>query len=396
MHIVNLQSICTLFAAMAGFNVHGSGPLITCDAGTFNVGEHASITCNFRVLITTTERPINMARYPSDARRGAIGTDVLLCRWSTEKKKYDCFIEMANYTFDDNLTDHLTVRIPSVSFEQAGLYMCFFVPSEGTDPHPCELRVQAKPARINTENTNTDKPEESQAVLPIVLPCVIVVLVGVCIAGLVLLMRRRRANSRVHRREAREMEDPMIPSEDHMHKIKALLGGFELQNSELQELMQVLDQEMSKGLNNETNIQADIKMFPTFVNLSPNVSGSEDMLVMDLNDKRLKVSLVTLQGQNASLNESKCYTIQEGVRRETVKQLFDFVADSTHDFVKFHRVPTKTLRLVLNIAFPCKHESIDKGYLVKWTKEVEFGEVDGTHLHILLQEALDRKRQTKK
>ncbi|XP_070201403.1 hexokinase-4-like isoform X2 [Littorina saxatilis] len=163
--------------------------------------------------------------------------------------------------------------------------------------------------------------------------------------------------------------------------------------------MQVLDQEMSKGLNNETNIQADIKMFPTFVNLSPNVSGSEDMLVMDLNDKRLKVSLVTLQGQNASLNKPKCYKcykIQKGVRRETVQQLFDFVADSTHDFVKFHRVPTKTLRLVLNIAFPCKHESIDKGYLVKWTKEVEFGEVDGTHLHILLQEALDRKRQTKK
>ncbi|XP_070201514.1 uncharacterized protein [Littorina saxatilis] len=139
--IVTLSTHLLLLMSLIS-GVHSVDPPITCEAGTFTAGEPASVICNFRTNITATMRSIAMTRYPPHAPKHSRGKDVLLCSWLSEEKKHDCSIEMANYTFDTALTDHLTVRIPAVNAEQVGLYMCYFVPPEETQAHSCELRVQ--------------------------------------------------------------------------------------------------------------------------------------------------------------------------------------------------------------------------------------------------------------
>ncbi|XP_070201391.1 hexokinase type 2-like [Littorina saxatilis] len=407
MHIVTLHSVWILLVAMTGVDVQGAGPPITCEAGTFIVGEPASITCNFRVLITSTERPINMARYPSDAPRGAIGTDVLLCRWSAEKRKHDCFTDMANYTFDGILTDHLTVKIPAASFEHTGLYMCFFVPSEGTDPHPCELRVQAKPKRNNTENTNTGEPEESQAVLPIVLPCVIVVLVGVCIAGLVLFMRRRRANRArksmiMELRHRSKTTKPLLP--DEKQQVDKLSEVFQLSQTSLQKVVNVLEQEMQAGLHSSTQRSADTGMFRTFVSPLPTASELGYIMVFQLRSDRLTIELVIIPSSEAAC-PSQRFSVPKGVANGI--QLFDFIADKAEQIVKenftflddnrklkkaFNKNPLQ-MPVAFVFAFPCKHETISKAYLTKWTKELDWKDVVCKDLKEMLQQAFKRKKR---
>ncbi|XP_070201521.1 uncharacterized protein [Littorina saxatilis] len=212
MHSVTLSSACLLFVAMAGVDVQSAGQMITCDAGTFKVGKPAYITCHFRTNVNDTKRSINMARYPPDAP-GTIGTDVVLCPWSEEKKKHDCFTEMDNYELVGDITDRLTVKIPEVSVEHADLYMCFFVPPDQTDPHPCELHVQ--------EGPDISSSGEKQSVLLIILPCVLVI-VAIASFGTFCLLRRRSRRCRcTTESETWESTQAMIPLEEHKVSITA-------------------------------------------------------------------------------------------------------------------------------------------------------------------------------
>ncbi|XP_070201393.1 hexokinase type 2-like isoform X2 [Littorina saxatilis] len=383
---------------------------ITCEAGTFTNGEPASIDCNFRTNITASELGLSVTKFPSDAPKGDTGEDVLLCRWDKEQNKYDCSIEMANYVFDNILTDHLVVRIPAVSFEQAGWYKCYFVPTEEIDPYPCELRVQARPESTSTarpESTSTGEPEESQAVLPIVLPCVIVVLVGVCIAGLVLFMRRRRAN-RARKSMGMELHhgskttEPLLP--DEKQQVDKLSEVFQLSLTSLQKVVNVLEQEMQAGLHSSTQRSADTGMFRTCVSPLPTASELGYIMVFQLRSDWLTIELVIIPSSEAAC-PSLSFSVQKGVA--TGKQLFDFIADKAEQFVKenltflkdnrklkkeFNKNPLQ-MPVAFVFAFPCKHETISKAYLTKWTKELDWKDVVCKDLKEMLQQAFKRKKR---
>ncbi|XP_070201739.1 hexokinase type 2-like isoform X2 [Littorina saxatilis] len=366
---VSLRFIVLIWTGLQSYEA-----LITCEAGTFEAGEPAFVTCNFRTNITGSRRSINMARYPKDAPKDAIGTDILLCRWSQKKNDHLCFLEGGNYAFDNILTDRLTVKIPAVSLDQEGLYLCFFVPPEGTDSHTCELTVVP------------DKTEESHDLLPIVLPAVIVPLVVIGIVGLVFFLCRRR----LQRARGNESHpDEFIPLQ--RRQPKTLLDGFQLSKQALQKVMQLLDQQMSKGLVESTKPAAEIKMFNTFVSPLPDESASGECLVVSLDHGSIKVFLVELENHHAEV-QSERYSIPQNIRRSTDKELFEFIADRIKTFVQTHKVSDGKLPLAVIVAFPSKHESLHKACLTKWTKEFYIKGVVGKDLHALLQDALQAIR----
>ncbi|KAK7089377.1 hypothetical protein V1264_024985 [Littorina saxatilis] len=372
------------------------GP-ITCKAGTFTYGEPASIDCNFRTNITASKLDLSMTKYLSNAPKGDIGKDVLLCPWDKEQKTHDCSIVMANYTVDNILTDHLMVRIPAVNFQQAGWYKCYFVPTEEFQPQACELLVQERPESTSTakprttSTANTDEPEESQAVLPIVLPCVIVVLVVVCIPGLVLLMRRRRAN----RGHSDESSQPMLPVVNR-RKLEEFLEDFQLDMQTLRKLMKLMKQEISKGVDEATSTEAVTKAFPPFVSHLPNGTENGEFLVLDFDGDHLKAVLVKLQDRRVSVMESERYTISSDSKTgEAKNQLFYFIADCTNQFVKGFDLSENILHIALIVAFPCKYDGPQTVRLVKWTKEINHQGVVGEDLHSLLREALTERRKKK-
>ncbi|XP_070203324.1 uncharacterized protein [Littorina saxatilis] len=127
---------------------------ITCDARVYLEGQPALITCNFRTNISASQQSFNMARYPSTARQGEIGTDVLVCHWSDANHEHDCSVTYG-YEFDNVITDQVTVTISEATESYEGLYMCFFVPSQGKDTHACDFKITLEPmVDVKTVNDN--------------------------------------------------------------------------------------------------------------------------------------------------------------------------------------------------------------------------------------------------
>ncbi|XP_070203321.1 hexokinase-4-like [Littorina saxatilis] len=223
--------------------------------------------------------------------------------------------------------------------------------------------------------------------------------------GVLVFLRRRRAKrsrsgKHVGLTEIPESNKPLNPEPDmpiipeKRSKVETLLGNFQLTNTKLQNLMTVLDQEMCKGLNGAPRSEADIKMFPTFVRPLSGGSGKGNLLVLDLGNTHLKASLVNLEGTNAQILWSLGYPIPDDKECGTVGQLFDFMADCTNAFIKEENLSGK-IPLALIVGFPCKHTSVGKDCLVKWTKEVRYSGTDHGDLYTLLLKAVDRRAKQK-
>ncbi|KAK7105292.1 hypothetical protein V1264_016694 [Littorina saxatilis] len=376
---ITILPVCLLFVVIIYTDIGSTDALITCEAGTFVEGKPASISCKFRTNITASKRSINMALYPPDETKGAIGKDILLCRWSEEKTEHQCFLEESNYMFDNTLTDRLTVRIPAVSSGQAGLYMCFFVPPEGTDAYPCELIV------------DSGKPKVNQNFLLIIVLCVVGVVAVVCCVALFVVIRKRRNKSG----HSDESSQPMLPVVNR-RKLEEFLEDFQLDMQTLRKLMKLMKQEISKGLDEATSTEAVTKAFPPFVSHLPNGTENGEFLVLDFDGDHLKAVHVKLQDRRVSVMESERYTFSSDSKTgEAKNKLFYFIADCTNQFVKGFDLSEKTLHTALIVAFPCKYDGPQTVRLVKWTKEINHQGVVGEDLHSLLREALTERRKEK-
>ena len=52
---------------------------------------------------------------------------------------------------------------------------------------------------------------------------------------------------------------------EEIEEIEKILNEFKLSDETLRQIMEILDNEMEKGLNRSTNSEADLKMLPTYV-----------------------------------------------------------------------------------------------------------------------------------
>uniref|UniRef100_A0A8C5PCU2 Phosphotransferase n=1 Tax=Leptobrachium leishanense TaxID=445787 RepID=A0A8C5PCU2_9ANUR len=180
-----------------------------------------------------------------------------------------------------------------------------------------------------------------------------------------------------------------------MQKVEQMLLEFQLQEEDLQDLMRRMQTEMERGLRLETNEEASVKMLPTYVRSTPDGSEVGDFLALDLGGTNFRVMLVKvgedLDGQWRVETKHKMYSIPEDAMTGTAEMLFDYIAECISDYLGRQNMKHKKLPLGFTFSFPVRHEDIDKGILLNWTKGFKASGAEGNNIVGLLRDAIKRR-----
>ncbi|XP_041089497.1 hexokinase-4-like isoform X2 [Polyodon spathula] len=182
---------------------------------------------------------------------------------------------------------------------------------------------------------------------------------------------------------------------EHIVMVDQILSEFRLTKEELKEVMRRMQREMERGLRLETHDQASIKMLPTYVRSTPEGSEVGDFLSLDLGGTNLRVMLVKVgddqEGGWKVETKHHMYSIPEDAMTGTAEMLFDYIAECISDFLDKHNMKHKKLPLGFTFSFPVRHEDIDKGILLNWTKGFKASGAEGNNVVGLLRDAIKRR-----
>ncbi|XP_076845212.1 hexokinase-4 isoform X1 [Brachyhypopomus gauderio] len=180
-----------------------------------------------------------------------------------------------------------------------------------------------------------------------------------------------------------------------MTKVDQILSELLLTKEELKEVMNRMQQEMDRGLRLETHEGASVKMLPTYVRSTPEGSEVGDFLALDLGGTNFRVMLVKV-GEDEERGwkvetKHRMYSIPEDAMTGTAEMLFDYIAECISDFLDKHGIKHKKLPLGFTFSFPVRHEDLDKGILLNWTKGFKASGAEGNNVVGLLRDAIRRR-----
>ncbi|XP_070182959.1 hexokinase-4-like [Littorina saxatilis] len=322
-------------------------------------------------------------------------------------QRHHCDVEIDGYTFNSDSHSAIAVKIASVRDEFAGLYVCYLVPSDGTQAHPCELIVRG--GRVTLPQTTTPvatvKKNETWMIGFIVV--LITAVIAVAASGLCAFYWRRRSLQRPKIDDYVELrrlisgdggndssqgqedlqETTAYPDKRIMVHLKRFLVGPE----QIETLMKAVQKELDDYSTPQTTSS---NMFCTTVQALPNKTETGDVLVMNLNSICLKVIIVKLRGEDINADEYMTYKIPADVRTGTSNQLMDFIADRVSMFLKIKDLLHKSHSVGFVLSFPCKYDisrDLTTARLAKWTKGFCCKDVEDKKWRELLQQAFKKK-----
>ncbi|XP_054506731.2 hexokinase-4 isoform X1 [Chamaea fasciata] len=178
-------------------------------------------------------------------------------------------------------------------------------------------------------------------------------------------------------------------------KVEQILSEFRLKEEDLKKVMYRMQKEMDRGLKLETHEEASVKMLPTYVRSTPEGSEVGDFLSLDLGGTNFRVMLVKVgegeEGQWKVKTKHQMYSIPEDAMTGTAEMLFDYISECISDFLDKHQMKHKKLPLGFTFSFPVRHEDIDKGILLNWTKGFKASGAEGNNVVGLLRDAIKRR-----
>ncbi|KAK6185108.1 hypothetical protein SNE40_007416 [Patella caerulea] len=181
-----------------------------------------------------------------------------------------------------------------------------------------------------------------------------------------------------------------IKDRTKLKQVENIVKPFILDDAVYKRVCDVMLDNFNKGLGKETNAEARVKMFPTYVRSVPDGTEEGDFLALDLGGTNFRVLLISLKGQEVNM-ESKIFLIPQHIMLGTGIQLFDHIADCIYKFMKEQKIEKKTLPLGFTFSFPCKQLGLAKAKLTTWTKGFKCEGVEGNDIVQLLHEAIKRK-----
>ncbi|KAG9354860.1 hypothetical protein JZ751_001573 [Albula glossodonta] len=177
--------------------------------------------------------------------------------------------------------------------------------------------------------------------------------------------------------------------------VEQILSEFLLKKEDLKEVMRRMQHEMDRGLRVETHDEASVKMLPTYVRSTPEGSEVGDFLALDLGGTNFRVMLVKVgedeEGGWKVETKHQMYSIPEDAMTGTAEMLFDYIAECISDFLTKHNLKHKKLPLGFTFSFPVRHEDLDKGILLNWTKGFKASGAEGNNVVGLLRDAIKRR-----
>ncbi|NXW52391.1 HXK4 Glucokinase, partial [Nyctiprogne leucopyga] len=178
-------------------------------------------------------------------------------------------------------------------------------------------------------------------------------------------------------------------------QVEQILAEFRLKEEDLKKVMYRMQKEMDRGLKLETHQEASVKMLPTYVRSTPEGSEVGDFLSLDLGGTNFRVMLVKVgegeEGQWKVKTKHQMYSIPEDAMTGTAEMLFDYISECISDFLDKHQMKHKKLPLGFTFSFPVRHEDIDKGILLNWTKGFKASGAEGNNVVGLLRDAIKRR-----
>ncbi|XP_011614105.2 hexokinase-4 isoform X1 [Takifugu rubripes] len=186
-----------------------------------------------------------------------------------------------------------------------------------------------------------------------------------------------------------------ISEVDRILQVEQILSVFKLDKKDLSEVMKRMQHEMERGLHLDTHEEASVKMLPTYVCSTPEGSEVGDFLALDLGGTNFRVMLVKVgedeEGSWKVLTKKQMYSIPEDAMTGTAEMLFDYIAECMSHFLDHYHMKHKKLPLGFTFSFPVRHEDIDKGILINWTKGFKASGAEGNNVVGLLRDAIKRR-----
>ncbi|XP_026134296.1 putative hexokinase HKDC1 [Carassius auratus] len=178
--------------------------------------------------------------------------------------------------------------------------------------------------------------------------------------------------------------------EDQIKKVDRYLYAMRLSDDQLADISARFRQEMEKGLSNESNATAAVKMLPTHVYSTPDGSEKGEFLALDLGGSKFKVLQVKVSedGKGKVQMESETFPIPEEVLNGRGSELFEHVAESLKSFLQKHHINHTRKPLGFTFSFPCAQSKIDEGVLLSWSKNFKARGVQGNNVVQLLRKAI--------
>lgn len=175
-------------------------------------------------------------------------------------------------------------------------------------------------------------------------------------------------------------------------QIVNVLETFNLSRESLEEIVNILVSDFTKGLSADERVRAEspVKMLPTYVRAIPDRTEEGSFLALDLGGSNFRVLLITID-QGTVYMESELYPLDKALMTSDAITLFDYIADSIALFVKKQGVGSKHLPLGFTFSFPVQQLSLTSGLLIKWTKGFSAAGVENKDVVKLLREAIVRK-----
>ncbi|XP_067092228.1 hexokinase HKDC1 [Osmerus mordax] len=180
--------------------------------------------------------------------------------------------------------------------------------------------------------------------------------------------------------------------EDQIKKVDRFLYAMRLSDEQLKDISARFMVEMEKGLSNESNATATVKMLPTHVRCTPDGSEKGEFLALDLGGSKFKVLQVRVRedGRGKVEMDSETYPVPAELRSGRGTEFFDHVAESLKDFLQKKNIMQKKKPLGLTFSFPCLQSTVDQGVLLSWSKNFKARGVQGTNVMESLRQAIQR------
>ncbi|KAI8121832.1 Hexokinase-1 [Lucilia cuprina] len=177
--------------------------------------------------------------------------------------------------------------------------------------------------------------------------------------------------------------------------IEELCQPLQLDFETLTKVKELFLKDLKMGLGKNTNAQAVVKCFLTYVQKLPTGCEKGRCLVLDLGGSNFRVVLMNFDGQMKYKITVEKFHIPDNLLEGSGLNLFNFVAECLSNFVKNLNLHMEEMPLAFSFAFPIKQKGLHEGELVGWGKNFNLPDVIGRNVVELLQEAVERRGQIK-
>ncbi|CAH1796808.1 unnamed protein product [Owenia fusiformis] len=177
---------------------------------------------------------------------------------------------------------------------------------------------------------------------------------------------------------------------DAIKKIENVCHELMLSEDDYRQIMNLLHNEMNKGLSKEMHDTADVKMFQTFIRSLPDGTEDGSFLALDLSGQSFRVLYLTLHPGGETKVEHKTFLIPQSIMTGKGEQLFDHVATCIEKFVKDRGIPEGELPLGFMFPFRVRKTGLASATLLAWGKGFQCSGVVGEDVVSLLQQSLNK------